>query len=62
MDKRVYWQYGAPTNPIGPRIDITDRIAAHHVEGCDRMCLDTPAGPCAEWCVMKWVADRKEDQ
>jgi hypothetical protein len=53
----VYWQYGYPLEPTGPRIDITNRVAARAVDGCDRICLDSPAGPCAEYCYMKWVAE-----
>lgn len=58
MTEPVWWQYGAPDNPQGDRIDISDRVAARHVPGrCDRWCLDTPAGPCADQCVEDWIKE-----
>lgn len=42
--------------PDFPPVDITGRIAAVQVDGCDRICLDTPAGPCVVACAMKMIA------
>lgn len=64
MADTVWWRPPAPdgeTVPDRPPIDITDRVAAHHVPGrCDRICLDTPAGPCADECLVEWLARTKE--
>lgn len=65
MDERttVWWELPARDGgivPDYPPIDITDRVAAHHVEGrCERWCLDTPAGPCDDMCVMDWLRGRE---
>jgi hypothetical protein len=54
---RIWW-----CPPDGrPPIDITGRVAARHVPGCDRICLDTPAGPCADKCAMQWAAWAPKD-
>ncbi len=46
--------------PDGPPLDITNRVAARHVEGrCDRICLSTPAGPCDEICFEDWIREQE---
>jgi hypothetical protein len=55
--QQVWW---FPPDCRAP-VNITGRVAARHVPGCDRICLDTPAGPCADECAMQWAARVPKD-
>lgn len=58
-ESQIWWwpALDGETVPDHPPIDITDRVAAVHVPGrCDRICLDSPAGPCVDECMLEWAA------
>lgn len=56
----TWWWWQPPRDggvvPDYPPLDVTGRAATRGDLTCGRWCVNTPAGPCDEVCVMEWIA------